>query len=100
MSPHTSQTGHYEKKKKIQTINPEEDVEKREPSYTVGGKVNRYNHYGEQCGDSLKNWKLNCHMTKQSHCWAYTPRKPELKETRVPHVHCHTVYNSQDMEAT
>ena len=21
-------------------------------------------------------------MTQQSHCWAYTPRKPELKETR------------------
>ena len=37
-----------------------------------------------QCGDSLKNWKYNCLMTQQSHCWAYTPRKPELKETRVP----------------
>ena len=23
-------------------------------------------------------------MTQQSHCWAYTPRKPELKETYVP----------------
>ena len=23
-------------------------------------------------------------MTQQSHCWAYTPRKPVLKETRVP----------------
>ena len=23
-------------------------------------------------------------MTQQSHYWAYTPRKPELKETRVP----------------
>ena len=23
-------------------------------------------------------------MTQQSHCWAYTPRKPEMKETRVP----------------
>ena len=22
-------------------------------------------------------------MTQQSHCWAYTPRKPELKETHV-----------------
>ena len=34
-------------------------------------------------------------MTQQSHCWAYTPRKPELKET---HVHHSTVYNSQDMK--
>ena len=23
-------------------------------------------------------------MTQQSHCWAYTPRKPELKESLVP----------------
>ena len=23
-------------------------------------------------------------MIQQSHCWAYTPRKPELKETHVP----------------
>jgi len=23
-------------------------------------------------------------MTQQSHYWAYTPRKPELRETRVP----------------
>ena len=25
-------------------------------------------------------------MTQKSHSWAYTPRKPELKETRVPPV--------------
>ena len=25
-------------------------------------------------------------MTQQSHCWAYTLRKPELKETRVPPI--------------
>ena len=25
-----------------------------------------------------------CLMTQQSHCWAYTPGKPESKETRVP----------------
>ena len=23
-------------------------------------------------------------MTQQFHCWAYTPRKPEMKETHVP----------------
>ena len=59
-------------------------MEKREPSYTVGGYANQYSHYGEQCGDSLKNCKQSCLMTQQSHCWAYTPRKPELKETHVP----------------
>ena len=41
----------------LQTINAGEDVEKREPSYTVDGNANYYSHYGEQCGDSLKNWK-------------------------------------------
>ena len=29
-----------------------EDVEKTEPSYTVGGNVNWYSHYGRQYGDS------------------------------------------------
>ena len=37
--------------------NAGEGVEKREPSYTVGGNAKQYSHYGEQCGDSLKNWK-------------------------------------------
>ena len=64
----------------IKTINAGEGAEKKEPSYTVGGNANQYSHYGEQCGDSLENWKWNCHTTQQSHCWAYTPRKPESKE--------------------
>ncbi|MES6750617.1 hypothetical protein U6V09_12155, partial [Cutibacterium acnes] len=38
-------------------INAGEGVEKREPSYTVGGNAHWYRHYGEQCGDSLKNYK-------------------------------------------
>ena len=66
-------------------------VEKREPSYTVGGNANRYSHCGEQGADSLKNWKQNCRTTQQSHHWAYTPRKPESKETHEPQcspMHC------------
>ena len=38
-------------------INVGEGAEKREPSYTVGGNANQCSHYGEQCGDSLKNQK-------------------------------------------
>ena len=43
--------------KSLQTINAGEGVEKREPSYTIGGNVpiNWYNNYGEQYGSSLKN---------------------------------------------
>ena len=50
ISSHTGQNGCYQS---LQTINAGEGVEKKEPSYTVGGNAN----YGEQCGDSLKNWK-------------------------------------------
>ena len=66
-------------------------VEKKEPSNTVGGNANQHSLYREHCGDSLKTWKQNCHMTPQSHWWAYTLRKPKLKETRVPQCspqHC------------
>ena len=77
--------------KSLQAIKAGEGVEKRQPSYTAGGNANQYSHYGKQCGDSLKNWKYNCHTTQQSNCWAYTPRKAELKETQVPQCslqHC------------
>ena len=77
--------------KKSTSISTGEGVKKRGPSYTVGGNENQYNHYGEQCGASLENWKENYRVTQQPHCWAYTPRKPELKQTRVPQCslqHC------------
>ena len=48
-----------------------EGVEKRGPSYSVGGNDNWYNHYGEQYGGSLTNLQQSYHITQQSHCWAY-----------------------------
>ena len=51
---HAGQNGCYQKS--LQTINAGEGVEKRELSYIVGGNSNGYSHYGEQCGDSFKNW--------------------------------------------
>ena len=39
---------------KKSTNNAGEGAEKKESSYTVYGHANRYSHYGEQCGDSLK----------------------------------------------
>ena len=41
VSPHTSENGHQQKN--LLAINAGEGVEKREPSYTVDGNVNR-NH--------------------------------------------------------
>ena len=69
--------------KTLQTINPGEDVEKREPSYTVGWNANQYSHYGEQCGGSLK---------KQETELPYDPAIPLLgihtKETRIERDTC------------
>ena len=51
VSPHTGQKAIIKKN----TTNAGERVEKREPSYTVGGNVSWCSHYGEQYGGSLKN---------------------------------------------
>ena len=40
--------------KNMQIIYAREYMEKREASYTVGGNVNWYSHYGGQYGPSLK----------------------------------------------
>ena len=41
--------------KRLQIINAREDVEKREPSYTVGVNVNCCSHWRKQYRGSLKN---------------------------------------------
>ena len=51
----TSHWSEWPSSKHLQTINAGEHVEKREPSYTVGGNVNWYCQYAEQYGGSLKN---------------------------------------------
>ena len=53
-------------------------MEKREPSYTVGG----YSHYGEQCGDSLK-LEVELSYDPAIPLLGIQLRKPELKETHV-----------------
>ena len=55
--------------------NAGESVEKREPSYTVGGNENWYSYCGEQHGGSLKNAKWSHHMILPSHSWPYIWRK-------------------------
>ena len=49
---HTSQNGCDSS---LQAINAGEDVEKREPSYTVGENINLCGHYGRQHRDSSKS---------------------------------------------
>jgi len=57
-------------------------VEQREPSYTIGGNVNWYNHYGKQYGGTSENYRTT-YVTQQSHSWAYIQTKLSLKKTHV-----------------
>ena len=41
--------------KSLQVTNAGEGMERREPSYTVGGNVSWYSHYGKQYGSSSEN---------------------------------------------
>ena len=51
-----SQNGHHQKS--LQIINARKGVEKREPSYTIGGNVNWCSYCEEQYGGSLKKLKI------------------------------------------
>ena len=44
----------YPSSKYLQTMHAREGMEKKEPSYTVGGDINWFNHYGEHYDSSLK----------------------------------------------
>ena len=57
--------------KSLQIINAWVGVEKREPSYTVGGNIKWCSHYGKQYEVSLKNQKQNYHMIQQVHYQVY-----------------------------
>ena len=73
-------------------------VEKREPSCTIGGNVNLYEHHENQCGGTLENYTYNYHMAQQSHSWAYIPTKLSLKKTHAPT--CSLQHYSQNLETT
>ena len=60
-------------------------MEKREPSYTVGGNANYYSHYGEQCGDFFKIKKMEIEMPYDP---AITLLGIHTKETRSERDTC------------
>ena len=51
----TSHWSEWPSLKSLQITNAEEDVEKREPSYTVGENVSGCSHYGKLYGGSSEN---------------------------------------------
>ena len=75
--------------KNLQIINDGEGIEKRETSYTAGGNVNLYIHYGEQYAVSLKKEK----------------NKTRIKTTYDPAISLLSIYlekkkKTQNMAAT
>ena len=88
--------------KRTQISNVGEDVEKRKPSYTVGGNINWYRYCGKQWR-SLKKLEIEL---------PYDPVIPllgtyqgektkntNLKRYMHPSVHSSIIYNCQDMKA-
>ena len=75
-------------------------MEKREPSYTVGGNVNWYSHYGEKYVDSLKTKTELSYHPAIPLLGIYPEEKLGPQRYMHLNVHCSIVYNSQDMEAT
>jgi hypothetical protein len=53
------------------TADAVESVEKEEHSFSAGGIASWYNHFGNQSGGSLKNWKYFYLKTQLYHYWAY-----------------------------
>ena len=82
-------------KKILQIVNAGKHVGKREPSYTAGGKVNWYRHYGEEYRVFLKKLKTETPSDPVvPFLGIYTKKNMVQKDTRTPI----TIQNSQDME--
>ena len=85
--------------KRQETATAGEGVKKREPSYTVGGNVNCYSHYGKQCEVSSKKWKTELPFVVQLLSrWLCNPMDCSMPGLPVPHyfpefaqVHVHWI---------
>ena len=75
-------------------------MEKREPSYTVGGNVNWYSHYGEQYGGSLKILKIELPYDPAIPLLGIYIEKTKLQKDTYTPMFIAAIYNSQDMETT
>ena len=64
--------------------NAGEDVEKREPSYTIGGNVNWYNHCGKQYGNTSENLNTELPYDPAILSWAYIQTEISLKKIHAP----------------
>ena len=73
-------------------------MEKRKPLYTVGGNINWCSHMekAEFPQKAINKFPYDPAIPLLD---TY-PGKTIIKKLHVSYVHCSTIYNSQDMEAT
>ena len=88
------------KKKSLQIINAQKGVKEKEPSYSVDGNVNWYNHYGKQYGVFHKKLKMELPYDPVIPLLGIYLEKTLKKRYVRPNVHCSIIYNSQYMETT
>ena len=87
--------------KNWQIINAGEGVKKRELSYTVGRNINWCSHYGEQYGDSLKNYiTILLYNAVIPSLVLYLEKTIIWKNTYISMFIAALVNSSQDTEAT
>ena len=92
-------TSHWSKwpsSKNLEIIRAEKGVEKREPSYNVGGHANWYNQYEDSLKTGNRIAIRPSNPTSGHTHWG----NQNCKRHMYPNVHRSTVYNSQDMETT
>ena len=75
-------------------------MEKSEPPYTVDGNVHWYSLCGEEYRGSLQNKNRATKWFSNPTAGHISRGNRNSKRYMYPSVHCSTVYNSQDMEAT
>ena len=85
---------------KISTMNAGEDMDKREPSYSVGGHINWHTLW-RTVWRFLKKLKIELLLWFSNPTLGHIYRENHnLKRYMHLNVHCSAVYKSQDMEAT
>ena len=89
--------------KGTQKTNVGNDVEKREPSYTVGGNVNWHTHHGKQQGGFSKKLKTELPHDPAIPLLGIYPKNPQnTNSKRYMHLNVHSsvIYRYQGREAT
>ena len=83
-----------------QKTNAGEGVEKREPSFTIGGNVHWYNHYEKCVRRYLRKLNIELPYDPAIPFLVIYPDKTFIQKDMHSYVHRSTIHNSQDMETT